>query len=502
MKKSIYLSIFMLAFGNFSQAQITLASDINPGAGSSAPQAFTPFNGKLYMITDLPDQYGRELFNYDGSNPASLVYDQNPGTNDGVQYVGTESLPVLNNRLYFTGNSDATGYELMSIGTSGAPTLAGPELNVGSGSAPASYLTALGGKIYFSAFTAATGQELFVHDPVANTTVLVLDIMSGTGSSYPSSLVAYDGKLYFAAATASSGSELRCYNPSTNAVSLVSEISPAAASSTPENLTVIGDKLYFLATNAAFGKELYRYDGTTVTRCTDNNPEAADGVNYFSNLYKDEIYFMGKDGTANTRKLFAYNPSTNTTVLKYIIDPSINDLAPTKFTIYGEKLYFFAKTAANGTELWVTDGQSTNMVQDLEVGTGSGCASSYKNMMVWNDKLYFTAKTTANGEELFELNTQGGTSIRNLAFQGNASLAPNPTNGKASLFLDLDEAQSLQISITDLNGREVYQSAIMQYQSGKQETILPTESFSTGNYFYKITNAKGGVLLSGKLTKL
>ena len=500
MKNTFFLSVFLLTICSTSQAQINLAADINPGTESSEPTMLTPFNGKLYMVSSYYGVYGFELFSYDGTNPASLVYDLAPGAVDGINtYEEHKPLPVLDGKLYFSGRTDAGGYKLMRIEGSGVPSLAGSDLVPGTTNQL--YLTLFNNKIYFSAILSSTGFELFVYDPITNTTSLLSDIEPGSGGSNPGYFTPFQNKLYFSAQNSATGYELYSYDPTTNATSLVADIALGTEDSDPEQLTVIGNNLYFLATTPSYGQELYRYDGNSVIRCTDVNPGPAHGVEYFSALYNGEIYFSGRDGTSSSNRLFTYNPTTNTTALKYVIDPTIQGFYSRGFTIYGGRLYFFASTSVAGAELWVTDGITTNMVQDLFPGSSSA-VSYLSEITVWNGKLYFTAFTNEYGIELFQLSTPEGTSIRNVSFKGDASIAPNPSHGNATLFLDLKEAQSLQISITDVNGRPLYHSAITHYQSGKQEVILPIFSFVAGNYFYKITNAKGGTMLSGKLNKL
>src|SRR5205823_7931602 len=77
--------------------------------------------------------------------------------------------------------------------------------------------------------------------------------------------------------------------------------------------------------------------------------------------------------------------------------------------LLGGKIYGAAVTAANGSELWVTDGTAagTQMVKDIEPGADS---SSPRDFFLYNNSLYFFAKTTAAGVELWKTNgTNAGT---------------------------------------------------------------------------------------------
>jgi ELWxxDGT repeat protein len=67
----------------------------------------------------------------------------------------------------------------------------------------------------------------------------------------------------------------------------------------------------------------------------------------------------------------------------YNIYPSGNAY-PQRFTVYNGKLYFTASDAAHGDELWVYDGTTTTMVDDLNPGVQSSGTSDFQ---VWNNTI-------------------------------------------------------------------------------------------------------------------
>lgn len=80
------------------------------------------------------------------------------------------------------------------------------------------------------------------------------------------------------------------------------------------------------------------------------------------------------------------------------------------YTVFNNKIYFAGMDAANGTELWSTNGTGTGtvMVNDLWIGPDS---SKPREFIVFNSKLYFTAYEPTYGRELYEY-TGSGTPAR------------------------------------------------------------------------------------------
>lgn len=117
---------------------------------------------------------------------------------------------------------------------------------------------------------------------------------------------------------------------------------------------------------------------------------------------------------------------------------------PTDFTKVGSTTYFVASNAANGRELWKTDGtpQGTTMVKDLFAGANSSEPSSLVN---FNGVLYFAANDGTNGVELWRtdgsvLGTQmvkdvfPGTYASGYGARPNSSLPMQLTNVGGKLF--------------------------------------------------------------------
>ncbi|MEL7159939.1 MAG: ELWxxDGT repeat protein, partial [Bacteroidota bacterium] len=83
-------------------------------------------------------------------------------------------------------------------------------------------------------------------------------------------------------------------------------------------------------------------------------------------------------------------------------DPNVSrgNSNPDGFTFFNGQVYFKAKDATNGDELWVTDGTEagTVMVKDIQPGDGRGNPFDF---IVFNDRLFFTANDGTNSSELW-----------------------------------------------------------------------------------------------------
>jgi ELWxxDGT repeat protein len=90
----------------------------------------------------------------------------------------------------------------------------------------------------------------------------------------------------------------------------------------------------------------------------------------------------------------------------------------------GTKMFFTAKTTANGNELWVTDGTAagTQMVKDINTGSGN---SDPSYLIMVGDNLYFSANDGTHGAELWVSDgTSANTNMVYDVFAGANSSSP------------------------------------------------------------------------------
>lgn len=464
---------------------------VNTGIGL---QNAVSFNGKLYFSATGDYSNGRELWVYDGVNPPSMVYNLNPGQNDGVNgmYGSVSFSCVFNNKVYFAGDNGSHGFELCMYDGVNPPALAA-EIVPGTGSSQPFRLFAAYGKLFFTAYAPGTGEELYVYDGV--NPPQLHNIAAGSEPSSPDNYSALGNKVYFSAETDGAGRELCVYDFGTDAVTVAVDIEPGTGDSGPGRSTFYNGKLYFAAKTNAFGVELYSFDGTMATRVTDVGAGSSYGMWGAPCAYNGFIYFAGYAEAGETQ-LFRYNPVNNTAALVYQVNVS-GSASIDNFIRYGPNLYFTADDGQNGGELWVHDGTGTHMVADINPGAQG---SFVRDLIVHNNVLYFSASNGTDGAELYSL-TDPAAGISNLKLNGEISLAPNPTAADAFLHIRLNEPMELAIRLLDASGKTVWEKGPAPYAAGTGNVLLPTASLPAGIYFYHVTDGKGKTMSTGKVVK-
>jgi ELWxxDGT repeat protein len=497
MKRSI-LSAALLAGAISANAQ-TVVKDINPGTSGSFPYRMAAF-GKNLAFTANDGTNGYELWLKDSSG-TNLAFNINPATASSFSTTSNRSMATVGKFIYFPANNGTSGTELYRWDGTTAPTLAA-EVYTGASSAGVDEVVAYKGKVYFDANDGNFGEELWVYDTTANIAMRLTDINTGIGSSIIQNITVYDTLVYFTAYTVANGQELYSYNPTTNSTTMVSDIDAGANSSSPNNLIVIGNKLYFSASTTTYGRELYNYNGLNVMRLTD---VAAGGLNTITNYasgqrliagFNNKVYFGGNDGT-NLGHLYAYDPATGNTALVYKTNPTGNSNISNVHSAKN-RIYFNADNGVNGNELWMFKGTGVpTMVADIYTGAISSNPAEFLQM---GTTIYFRAADSANGTELFML-SDSTLGVKNIAFKADVNVYPNPTTGNATLAVTLENAQALNVSITDMAGRVVYNNGVVSYVSGKNEISLPVANMANGIYIYAIRSENGELMASGRLQK-
>ena len=181
---------------------------------------------------------GRELWMYDGTNPAAMVKDIAAGVTVGSD---VKNLACLGTILFFSAEDGINGAELGKRDGTLTGTTIVTDVNAGAGSSNPEYLTVYGSYVYFAAETIVGGVELWKADATGAT--LVSDIRIGSGGSYPSYLTVFtsnalaaSSKLFFLATDGKRVGNMR---------------------------SASGD------TTESQGMQLWVYDGTTVSRAFD-----------------------------------------------------------------------------------------------------------------------------------------------------------------------------------------------------------------------------------------
>ncbi len=376
-----------------------LLKDINTGAASSDPDGNSVIlNGFLYF-TAVTAAEGRELWRTNGTLAGTtLVKDIVPGT---------------------AGSNDVNNYELFSNGT---------------------YLL-------FAASTPSNGVELWKSDGTGGGTAMLKDINTanaGADSSNPRSFYTINGTVVFFAKDVTNGEEIWVTNGTTGGTQLLDDINPGPGSSTGYEFFPgfnqpifnlfhsFNNNAYFNAFDGTSTGKVFKTDGTNVSPLKDIIP----GLSVTPSLIflTGAINLPGKfifpvtdlgtrfelwesDGTPANTKLFKSFDGGEVPILfpayNYNLITSVSQEIP-QVLFQGNKFFFIAKTAAEGRELWISDGTlaNTQMVTDINTGIPDGIPASNISYTYTSSALYFPGDNTTNGVELWKSDgTPGGTSM-------------------------------------------------------------------------------------------
>ncbi len=185
---------------------------------------------------------------------------------------------------------------------------------------------------------------------------------------------------------------------------LLKDLNPGADNGSPTRFFVYGERVLFRADSGPEGVELWITDGTPAgtTLLKDINTDAtvSAGNSNPDNLieYKGKVYFSAREATTGI-ELWVTDGTPGGTMLLKDINPGTDASSPLDFVIYNDLLYFTANDGTNSSELWVTDGTAagTQLAVDIFAGGGTGFPNG---KYVYEGKMYFTANSGTGGSEL------------------------------------------------------------------------------------------------------
>lgn len=472
--------------------------DVAAGLGSSTPIYLTEFDGKLYFYGNS-GTIGREPHSVSGRNSAVLIKNMSPGSKNCIGLNFNRPSAGMNGKFYFTADNGSAGEEMYEYDGTNPPKLVfDPTFSVDS-SSPDNY-TVLNNNLYFTATTSTDGKELYMYNGSA-TPSKITDINPGAGNGVLGPVVAYNGKIYFVGYTADKGEELWTYDPVNKIASIAADIDTGTASSSPASLTVINGKLYFSAATFLHGRELYSFDGSTAKRLTDINPNSLSSLggakkNGFA-LFDGKIHFAARD-TSGQSHIWTYDASNDNVQLAYKINPN-GDSGPREFIVYNNRLIVTVNDGANGFELYAIDKTgNAAIIGDLCPGTNSSLPSE---LTVIGDELYFSANNcNTSGVDLFSYNhTKVG--VRDVLFDAEVSIYPNPVEKNLNIEMKLTVSEQLQVRVADSGGKNIYDTGLLYYGTGKNKMEVPMRNMPPGAYIYYITNKQGTTYKTGKVIK-
>ena len=274
----------------------------------------------------------------------------------------------------------------------------------------------LGSRLLFSSDTVGKGRELWTTDGTAAGTKLVKDINPGIGESVPDHFVGFKGKLFFVASDSDHGNELWTTDGTAAGTKRVSDIRPGFLGSDPEDLTVAGTNLFFTADTDGSGRELWMTNGTSTTLVKDINQTVLGSGTTEIVALGSKILFNAEATAAEGNELWTSDgTAVGTKLLNNIYGGSGNASSPSKLTRSGSKVFFTAADSTHGRELWVTDGDPfhTAMASDINLGLPS---SDPDQLFAYDGRLIFRATRPGEGVEpwISDGTALGTTSLGNL----------------------------------------------------------------------------------------
>ena len=233
------------------------------------------------------------------------------------------------------------------------------------------------------------------------------------------------GKLIFTGITDATGSELYITDGTSVGTTLVKDIYSGTIGSAPADFNILNGVIYFSAATLAEGREIWKTNGTNAgtTLVKDIAPGAVssnqvDGYELFSN----GSYLLFKANTAaEGLELWKSDGTTAGTALLKNINTGADSSSPRNFYVLNNIVLFTAKDATHGEEFWKTDGTAagTVLVKDINAGLPGSTSFElfpgfgfpvFQSFHTFNNKAYFTAYDGASPGELWSTDgTEGGT---------------------------------------------------------------------------------------------
>lgn len=229
------------------------------------------------------------------------------------------------------------------------------------------------------------------------------------------------GKLIFRGKTASTGSELYITDGTAAGTALVKDIYTGTPGSSPADFVLHNGFIYFSAETMAQGRELWRTDGTNAGTTLVKDIFAGAGSSneeYNYNIFSNgSLLLFAANTAAEGLELWKSDGTNAGTVLLKNINAGTDSSSPDYFQLVNNTILFSAKDAVHGDELWKTDGTAAGTVLLKDINPGPASSTSFelfpgfsfpvfKGFHIFNNKVYFTA---TGGISFGEMWTSDGT---------------------------------------------------------------------------------------------
>ena len=350
------------------------------------------------------------------SSEAQYVYqvkDVSPKTLTSSPSKGFVSGPYV----YFTADDIDHGRELWRTDGTPGGTVMVKDIYNGNNTAfwpnyglSESFFIDVNGQAFFIARD-TSGHQLWTTDGTEAGTIKLTNV-SGSDFDYP--MININGILFFMI-----DNDLWKTDGTVSGTSLVKNGSVTAAYLAPPYFAKLNNLLIFVYHNSG-GNELWKSDGTTAgtVGIKDINPGGADGMAdpngfdpYFTEM-NGNIYFLAKTAS-NGVEIWKTDGTNAGTSLVKDINPGSSDAFRFDWGNYSQplklingNLYFSADDGVNGVEPWISDGTETGTIPLANIDS---IGSSYPAEFTLSDSsVVFRARNSAIGYELWKTD---GTSL-------------------------------------------------------------------------------------------
>jgi ELWxxDGT repeat protein len=435
----------------------TLIKSFNVPLSAFSAFGFLTFNNKLYFAgTDAT--HGAELWSTDG-NTAIMVKDLYPGT-ESSQPILFNSV-IINGHFLFTA-SDANGSQLWTSDGTAANTVVLKQINPSGGSDP----------ILFPEIN---------RDQILNEATGLSDVFDRT--------TLFNGYVFFSGNDGTPGDQLWKTN-GTAAGTVMVKNTGGSSGGVADSYFYTKEGFYFSADDGTHGTEPWFTDGTTANTklVKDINVGAGSSSPEFLFIYNKHLFASLNDGNSDDDYTDFYRIDATSTVLPV-------QLVSFKAT-RGDgavKLDWTTATEINSSNFVIQ--RSIDGIHFSDIGTVNASGTSTVEKSYWyNDEQYLAAGADVLFYRL-QLNDKDGkvsySQVQTVRLNEANILQtyPNPVRNELTIVFGNSSSASALVTITDVNGKQVYLQKFSTANSHLQK--IDVSRFSRGTYFVQlITDAE------------